>query len=110
MNIKDIVSIISGGLITFLLWRILITFIEPANLLMAFPCSIVGGYIAGRLRTNGIPSGAASGLVAGFIVVIYMGGNYGDWQRSIMFGAIIVIIWVIGGGLGELISNIGNKK
>ena len=69
MKIKDILSIIAGGSITFLLWRILISLIAPANILAAFPCSIVGGYIAGRLRTNGIPSGAVSGIVAGFIMV-----------------------------------------
>ena len=54
-KIKNVMSIIVGGLITFILWRIFISFIEQASILAAFLCSIVGGYIAGRPRINGIP-------------------------------------------------------
>lgn len=110
MKTKDVLSIIVGGSITFLLWKILVLFIKPANVVAAFPCSMVGGYVAGRLRTNGIPSGAVSGLVAGFILIVYVAESTGEWHRSMMFGVIMITAWIIGGGLGELIYNVSNKK
>ncbi|VVB88712.1 Uncharacterised protein [uncultured archaeon] len=70
---------------------------------------MTGGYIAGKLRTNGFSSGPVSGLVAGFIVMLNMAVNENDW-RSIFFVIIITIIFVVGGGLGELIFNISKKK
>ena len=108
MKIKDIISIIVGGLTTLILWRILYPFVEE-YLLLAIPCSMVGGYIAGRLRTNGIPSGPVSGIIAGIVMMIDMIVREGD-VRSTMFGIIITIIFIIGGGLGELIFNIVKNR
>lgn len=75
------------------------------SLLLAILCSMVGGYIAGRLRTNGIPSGSISGIVAGIIMMFDMIIREGD-SHSTLFGIMITVIFIIGGGLGELIFNI----
>ncbi len=104
MKINDIVSIFAGGSMTLLLWRTLILFVEPSNFLAGFPCSAVGGYVAGRLKTSEIPSGAVSGIIACVVLILYMGISYGDWSRSVMFGVIMGILWIIGGVLGDLIA------
>ncbi|MDD5474043.1 MAG: hypothetical protein PHU34_07825 [Candidatus Methanoperedens sp.] len=111
MKNKDNISIIAGSLVTFFLWVIITTsLIEPANFLAGFPCSAVGGYVAGRLKASAIPSGAASGLVAAIILTLYMSVSYGDWTRSVMFGVIMAIIWIIGGVLGDLVAIMGKNK
>ncbi len=109
MKIKDIISIFAGGLITFLLWRILIVFIEPANFLAGIPCSAVGGYVASRLKESVVPAGAASSIIGGIVLILYVGINYGDWPRSVTGGVIMAIIWIIGGVLGDLLAIIGRK-
>lgn len=101
MKIRDIVSIIVGSLIIFLLWR-MVFFIESYILLLALPCSIIGSYISCILGTNEIPSGVISGIIAGFIVMIL--------YNERMFGIVIMIIFIIGGSLGELIFRIVNKN
>ncbi|MCZ7355764.1 MAG: hypothetical protein O8C66_02225 [Candidatus Methanoperedens sp.] len=75
-----------------------------------FPCSKVGGYVAGRLKTNVIPSGAASWLVASIILMLYTGISYGEWPRSLVFGAVMAIVWIIGGGLRDLIAIMGKNE
>jgi len=109
MKIKDIISIFAGGLTTFFLWKTLILFVEPANFLAGFPCSAVGGYVAGRLKESEIPSGAASGLIASTILILYTGISYGDLPRSVMFGVIMAILWIIGGIVGDLLAIIGKR-
>jgi len=74
------------------------------------PCSIVGGYAAGRLKVSMIPSGAASGLAAGIILMLYAGISYGDWPISVTGGVIMAIIWIIGGVLGDLLAIIGKNR
>lgn len=101
-------GIIAGGLITFLLWKILTLYTETWNFLTGFPCSIVGGYVAGRIK-SGVNSGAASGLAAGIMLLFYTGLSYGDWERSITAGVIMTIIWIIGGATGDLLAIMGKK-
>ncbi len=75
-----------------------------------FPCSAVGGYVAGRLKASVIPSGAASGLAAAILLTLYTSASFGDWTRSATFGLMMAIIWIIGGVLGDLAAVMGKKN